>query len=77
MPAEQMKAPEESDKTKRPRGRPTVGAGTGGFKRVMLAMYQEQLDIADRIHHQRSVAVRLALEYWAENNPQTTPRETT
>lgn len=52
---------------KKPRGRPTVGAGTGGFKNVLVSMYQEHIDIAAKIHPQKSVAIRLALEAWDKN----------
>jgi hypothetical protein len=58
-----------TEPAKRARGRPAVAGGVGGFKQVMTTLYQQHIDIAARIHPQRSVAVRLALELWEKQNP--------
>jgi hypothetical protein len=58
---------------KRPRGRPMLGApaDAGGFRRVNLSLDDTSLATAARIAPvNTSAAVRIALAYWAEHNPQ-------
>lgn len=51
--------------------RPTLGvlSGTRGFKRTNLSLDDESLKIAERIHSNRTAAVRIALAFWAEHHP--------
>lgn len=63
------------EEVKRPRGRPRIGGGDDGIltTRKNLSMDQASLEIADRIHGNTSVAVRIALAYWDEHNPPAKP----
>jgi hypothetical protein len=63
---------EQDTEEKRGRGRPMLGAvdGTGGFKRANLSLDEGSLATAARIHSNTSAAVRIALAFWAEHNPE-------
>lgn len=63
-----MAKPTTTAEDKRPRGRPSIAADAGGFRRVNLSLDDTSLATAARIHPLTSAAVRIALAYWAEHN---------
>jgi hypothetical protein len=71
-----MPKSDDSTEEKRPRGRPMLGApaDAGGFRRVNLSLDDASLATAARIAPVTSAAVRIALAFWAEHNPEKKPR---
>lgn len=67
---------EHDTEEKRGRGRPMLGAvdGAGGFRRANLSLDEGSLATAARIHSNTSAAVRIALAFWAEHNPEPRPK---
>jgi hypothetical protein len=61
------------EEVKRGRGRPMEGAAedAGGFIRKNLSLDKVSLATAARIHKRESVAIRIALAFWAEHHPST------